>query len=130
AVIRNSSCSPDFTVISALPAPILNRLSLSATTSITRDWANAGSARATRIDATHELRITNQSELRRHICIRSARHVTQNEARVLIGEGSADSHMADDGPHHARRKLRRRCMAASAVGTKPLFALQAGAVVL
>ena len=51
------------------------------------------------------------------------RHVEQDQAPVLVGNGGANSHMAQHGSHHARGKLLRRSMATAAIGVKTLLTL-------
>src|SRR6266576_5982069 len=52
-------------------------------------------------------------------------HVAHDQAQIFIGNQGPDSHMAFDGQHHAWRKLVRRLVTASAVGSEPLLALDA-----
>jgi hypothetical protein len=46
------------------------------------------------------------------------RHVEQDQTHVFIRDGRAHPHMANNGCHHARRKLVRSRVASAAVGAK------------
>ena len=48
-------------------------------------------------------------------------HVPKDELHVFGGDHGANSHVALDRGHHARRKLVRRHMAPAAIGMKPLL---------
>src|SRR5437867_310284 len=127
AMTRRITISRALTVISALFCPaILNRLSLSASTSITWDCANAGAA-ATRTMAKTAA-IINRTRLFPMLCL--LRHVTHDQAHILIGDSSAHAHVPHDRSHHPRWKLGWRRMATPTVGTKALLAFGAHVFVL
>src|SRR5215469_9246868 len=52
-------------------------------------------------------------------------HIVEDETHVLVRQRSTDTHVTNGRGHHARRKLMRRHVAASAVCAKAFFAFNA-----
>src|SRR5580704_1697728 len=67
--------------------------------------------------------------IRNWLCMRRLLgHVEQHKAHVLVGNGGANPHVAQNGFHHAWRKFLRRRVTAPAIGPKALLSLDTHAV--